>query len=180
MREGRNVCFGVDADFFVDEDGEAVMVTQPYAWPVFYLLPRGGNGEPGAVRVWEAPEGDPEGEAWEAWEARRAAVLRMRPMTREEDGADYERAIRDEIHYELCVRNAAREAVRPSPTFAELDAEAKANPAPPLESDEERWAREDAEAREREERDFRRDLIRAIRAPRAFLGVTFRLGGRDR
>lgn len=191
-RKGNNRCFGTDADFFMAPDGRTAMVTEPYAWPVFYWLPRGAGGDPGAVEVWEAPEGDPGGDAFEAWEERRRAVLRMRKMTPDDDGAEWDRVVRDEIHYELEVRAQARDATEPTPSFAELDArhrermaEEGRGRAPAKDLPEHRMsdAELEAEARreesEREEREWRRDVLKALRGPRAFLGITMPFG-RDR
>lgn len=179
--EGRLRAFRTDADLFRTPDGEVVLVTEPYRFPVFHhLADLDGPQLPGSVEVWEGPEGDPEGEAREEWDRRREMVLNMRPMSRAEDGEDWGRAIRAMNSYQLNEMYAARRITDPVPSFAELDARAKAAPAAPREDPpvtrEEAQAEAAREESEREEREWRRDVLRELNRSKAFLGMTLSFG----
>ena len=179
--EGRLRAFRTDADLFRMPDGEVVLVTEPYRFPVFHHFGSlDGPQLPGSVEVWEGPEGDPEGEARAEWDRRREMVLRMRPMSRAEDGEDWSRAIRAMNSYQLNEMYAARRITDPIPSFEELDARAKAAPRedplePPV-TREEAQAEAAREESECEEREWRRDVLRALNKPRAFLGMTLSFG----
>ncbi len=179
--EGRLRAFRTDADLFRTPDGEVVLVTEPYRFPVFHhFRTLDGPQLPGSVEVWEGPEGDPEGEARAEWERRREMVLRMRPMSRAEDGEDWRRAIAAMNHYQVNEMYAARRVTDPVPSFAELDARAKAAPATPREDPpvtrEEAEARAACEEAERQEREWRREVLRSLNRPKAFLGMTLPFG----
>ena len=177
-REGRLRAFRTDADLFRTPEGEVVLVTEPYRFPVFHHFGSlDGPQLPGSVEVWEGPEGDPDGETRAEWERRREMVLRMRPMSRAEDGEDWGRAIRAMNSYQLNEMYAARRITDPVPSFAELDARAKAAPAAPREDPPvTRGEAQTEAAREGSEREWRRDVLRALNRPRAFFGMTLTFG----
>lgn len=189
--EGRLRAFKTDADLFRTPDGEVVLVTEPYRFPVFHhLADLDGAQLPGSVEVWEGPEGDHEGEARAEWDRRREIVLRMRPMSRAEDGEDWGRAVRAMNAYQINAMYAARRITDPIPSFAELDARhrdemRRRGDAPGEDLPEHRMARGELEAEaareeaDREEREWRRGVLKALRAPRLFLGLQLGRGRRD-